>query len=447
MTESIVLLLHGPNLNLLGQREPEIYGTATLDDHVAPAAHARPRRTGSTLEHVQSNHEGELVDAIHGARGRCAAIIINAGALHPLRLVAPRRAGRLRRPVVELHLSNPQRPRAVAAHVGGRPGGHGLDRGLRRRGYRLGARRRRPSCSAGERTPSTGAACRWTVAARRRPRARGRRLERGRVRRAARHAPGEHPLPHRLHRLGRRCCWCCPTSWCSSPTAATASRPPSSSARAGVDARHRDRHRRWPASSATLLAARAAGLRRLGLEADGVTWAQQRALRRRVVPGAELVPTDGLVERAAPVKDDGEVARIEAAAPIADAAAGARAAAARRAPDRAEFGARARHRDPPAAAPTGTSFETIVAVGPNGAKPHHRPARPRASSAGDSSSSTSAPGRRLLLRHDPHGHASASRRRPQRADARVVGASPARRAWPRCAAGVTAGTSTRRAAA
>ena len=74
-----VLLLHGPNLNLLGEREPEVYGTATLDDHVA-----RARETaaafGLELDHMQSNHEGDLVDAVHGARGRCAAIIVNPGA-------------------------------------------------------------------------------------------------------------------------------------------------------------------------------------------------------------------------------------------------------------------------------------------------------------------------------------------------------------------------------
>ena len=96
MSEPIVLLLSGPNLNLLGEREPEIYGTATLDDHVA-TARAAAEAHGLALEHLQSNHEGELVEAIHAARGRCAAIVINAGRLHPLRLGHPRRAGRLRR--------------------------------------------------------------------------------------------------------------------------------------------------------------------------------------------------------------------------------------------------------------------------------------------------------------------------------------------------------------
>ena len=76
----IVLLLSGPNLNLLGEREPAIYGTATLDDHVAAAA-AAAQRHGLTLEHCQSNSEGELVTAIQEARGRCVAIVINPAAL------------------------------------------------------------------------------------------------------------------------------------------------------------------------------------------------------------------------------------------------------------------------------------------------------------------------------------------------------------------------------
>ena len=68
MSDRTVLLLSGPNLNLLGEREPDIYGSATLDDHVAGATAAAAAR-GLALEHVQSNHEGELVDAIHDARG------------------------------------------------------------------------------------------------------------------------------------------------------------------------------------------------------------------------------------------------------------------------------------------------------------------------------------------------------------------------------------------
>ena len=69
-----ILLLSGPNLNLFGERDPEQYGTTTLDELVAIASEAAAKR-GHDVEHLQSNHEGVLVDAIHGARGRCAAIV------------------------------------------------------------------------------------------------------------------------------------------------------------------------------------------------------------------------------------------------------------------------------------------------------------------------------------------------------------------------------------
>ena len=101
-----VLLLSGPNLNLLGEREPEVYGTATLDDHVA-AARAVAETHDLELEHVQSNHEGELVDAVHSARSRCAAIIINAGALTHYGRSLQDALATFDGPIVELHLSNP----------------------------------------------------------------------------------------------------------------------------------------------------------------------------------------------------------------------------------------------------------------------------------------------------------------------------------------------------
>lgn len=104
----IVLLLSGPNLNLLGQREPEVYGTATLDDHVA-SARAVADAHDLTLEHVQSNHEGDLIDAIHGARDRCAAIIINAGAFTHYAWGIHDALATFDGPVIELHISNPYR--------------------------------------------------------------------------------------------------------------------------------------------------------------------------------------------------------------------------------------------------------------------------------------------------------------------------------------------------
>jgi 3-dehydroquinate dehydratase-2 len=102
----VVLLLSGPNLNLLGEREPEIYGTATLDDHVATAA-AAAASWGFELEHLQSNHEGVLVDAVQAARGRAVAIVINAGAFTHSSWALHDALAAYDGPVVELHLSNP----------------------------------------------------------------------------------------------------------------------------------------------------------------------------------------------------------------------------------------------------------------------------------------------------------------------------------------------------
>jgi 3-dehydroquinate dehydratase II len=102
----IVLLLHGPNLNLLGSREPEVYGTATLADHVTTAERVAAEH-GLTIDAAQSNHEGELIDAIHGARGRCAAIIINPGAFSHYAWSIHDALAAFEGPVVELHLSNP----------------------------------------------------------------------------------------------------------------------------------------------------------------------------------------------------------------------------------------------------------------------------------------------------------------------------------------------------
>ena len=101
-----ILMLHGPNLNLLGQREPEIYGTATLDDYVQ-ACTDWARDLGFDLEDLQSNHEGVLVDAIHAARGRCAAIVINAGAFTHYAWSLHDALATFQGPVIEVHISQP----------------------------------------------------------------------------------------------------------------------------------------------------------------------------------------------------------------------------------------------------------------------------------------------------------------------------------------------------
>jgi 3-dehydroquinate dehydratase-2 len=103
---SVVLLLSGPNLNLLGEREPSIYGTETLAAHVARAEETASRY-GMTLEHLQSNHEGQLVEAVHAARGRVDALVINAGALSHTSWSLHDAVAAFEGPTVEIHLSNP----------------------------------------------------------------------------------------------------------------------------------------------------------------------------------------------------------------------------------------------------------------------------------------------------------------------------------------------------
>lgn len=107
MSAPVLLLLSGPNLNLLGDREPAVYGTATLDDHVA-AASVAATELGLRVEHFQSNREGDLVERVHQARGRAVAIIINPGALTHYGWSLHDALAAFSGPVVELHLSNPE---------------------------------------------------------------------------------------------------------------------------------------------------------------------------------------------------------------------------------------------------------------------------------------------------------------------------------------------------
>jgi 3-dehydroquinate dehydratase-2 len=106
MHDPTILLLSGPNLNLLGSREPEVYGTATLDDHVELARCTAEAR-GYALEHHQANAEGVLVDLIHGARDRVSAIVINPGAFTHYAWAIHDALAAFNGPVCELHLSNP----------------------------------------------------------------------------------------------------------------------------------------------------------------------------------------------------------------------------------------------------------------------------------------------------------------------------------------------------
>lgn len=138
MSRPTVLLLHGPNLNLLGTREPAIYGTATLDDHVRLSTDTADA-LGFDISHLQSNHEGELIEAIHQARDDHAGIIVNPGAFTHSSWAIHDALAAFEGPVIELHLSNPdarepwRRTSVVSPVATGSISGFGGD------GYRLAA--------------------------------------------------------------------------------------------------------------------------------------------------------------------------------------------------------------------------------------------------------------------------------------------------------------------
>lgn len=100
-----LLLVNGPNLNLLGTREPEIYGTATLAD-VEEIARTAAAAHGFEIRAVQSNHEGVLLDAIHAAREDCAGIVINPGGLTHTSVVLRDALSGVALPVAEVHISD-----------------------------------------------------------------------------------------------------------------------------------------------------------------------------------------------------------------------------------------------------------------------------------------------------------------------------------------------------
>jgi len=131
-----ILLVSGPNLNLLGEREPEIYGRDTLEDLVGDARAVAEAHEHS-IDHIQSNHEGEVVDAIQAARNRCSAIVINPGAFTHYSYAIADALAAFDGPKIELHLSNPsareawRRTSVVAPVVTGTVAGFG------RHGYRL----------------------------------------------------------------------------------------------------------------------------------------------------------------------------------------------------------------------------------------------------------------------------------------------------------------------
>lgn len=106
MTDTI-FVLNGPNLNLLGMREPEIYGHDTLDD-IANQLDDRARELGLTIDLRQSNHEGHLVDWLHEAQSfQAKAVLLNAGGFTHSSVAIHDAIKAIKTPVIEVHLSNP----------------------------------------------------------------------------------------------------------------------------------------------------------------------------------------------------------------------------------------------------------------------------------------------------------------------------------------------------
>lgn len=128
-----ILVLNGPNLNLLGTREPEIYGRTTLND-INDLLRERAHQAGvDTIDFLQSNYEGELVEAIQKARGRYDYILLNAGALTHYSIALRDAIAAVPVPVIELHLTNIhrreefRRTSVIAPVVVGQICGFGVD--------------------------------------------------------------------------------------------------------------------------------------------------------------------------------------------------------------------------------------------------------------------------------------------------------------------------------
>lgn len=131
-----ILTLNGPNLNLLGQREPEIYGRDTLAD-IEEKMREKCKKLGLALDFRQSNHEGELVTWIQEARGRHGAIIINAGAYSHTSVAVLDALLAVDLPVIEVHLSNLFRREPFRHHSYITSAAQGLICGLGAQGYLL----------------------------------------------------------------------------------------------------------------------------------------------------------------------------------------------------------------------------------------------------------------------------------------------------------------------
>ena len=132
-----ILVLHGPNLNLLGKREPEIYGAHTLED-INRELVVQANMLGVTLDYFQSNHEGELIDLIHSALGSRDGILINPGAYTHTSVAIRDALSGVNIPTVEVHLSNIHRREEFRHHSYIAPIALGQITGFGSNSYRLG---------------------------------------------------------------------------------------------------------------------------------------------------------------------------------------------------------------------------------------------------------------------------------------------------------------------
>jgi 3-dehydroquinate dehydratase-2 len=133
----LVMVLNGPNLNLLGTREPEVYGSTTLDD-IAESLTEQGAKLGLEVDLRQSNHEGHLIDWLHEAAGRRAvAVILNAGAYTHTSIALRDAIKAISVPVIEVHLSNPAARESFRhlSHVS--PVAAGVIQGFGAHGYAL----------------------------------------------------------------------------------------------------------------------------------------------------------------------------------------------------------------------------------------------------------------------------------------------------------------------
>jgi 3-dehydroquinate dehydratase-2 len=131
-----VFVLNGPNLNMLGAREPEIYGRETLDD-VRKKAESRARTLGISVDFRQSNVEGELIGWIQEARGKASGIVLNAGSLTHTSIGLLDALSAAEVPVIEVHLSNIFRRESFRQHSYVSLAAKGVICGLGSKGYEL----------------------------------------------------------------------------------------------------------------------------------------------------------------------------------------------------------------------------------------------------------------------------------------------------------------------